>query len=113
MRRLFVLLLVFLIPFQFMDESLDDLLVPSSMPVQVMVSWNSFTHDLDTSRAGAVKAELSDENRSSQIPHADLADSMPGSAPVFFSVSGVLPSLPEAMPVWPLIVFPVLQPPRA
>lgn len=113
MRRLFVLLLVFLIPFQFMDESLDDLLVPSSMPVQVSVSLQSLVHDLDTAGVDTVMADASDEDRSSQIPHADLADSMPGSAPALLLLAGMHPLLHEAMHVWPLIVFPVVHPPRA
>lgn len=110
MRRLFVLLLVFIIPLQLVDETFDDIAV--SNPIQLQIWLDGDQHAPINVRDAVAMSDQEAKDASAQIPHADLSDlavrwpSLVGCAERFrLSVFSTLPSLP-------LRVFPLLEPPR-
>lgn len=109
MRRLFVLFLVFLIPLQFLDESFDDLVVPPADESGFRVVM-PVTDSLPVENSNA-SGEAGDSS-SSQGPHADLSDSVavPGRLPSSASPLALVAAVREY--VFPLRVFPILDPPR-
>lgn len=108
MRRFFVLFIVFLIPLQFLDESFDDLVLPVAFS-------DAQAGSLTTEKLPGnycEKSNLDFDSSASQAPHADLSDSV---------AIWVLPT-PSSLPaslmsrvvehIFPLRIFPILEPPR-